>query len=98
MQADEAAARMACKAALPGYMAPSTYVRLATWPLNASGKVDRKRLPEPEPGADGCVSGALRCYLLRLSTSACMGFRLPKAEERIFIIDKPQDRRKSPKF
>ena len=32
---------------LPGYMIPSYYVHLDTFPLNSSGKIDRRALPEP---------------------------------------------------
>ena len=33
---------------LPEYMMPSTYVQLEALPLNHSGKVDRKNLPQPD--------------------------------------------------
>lgn len=37
---------------LPGYMVPALYVFLAQLPLNASGKLDRKRLAEWQTGVD----------------------------------------------
>jgi amino acid adenylation domain-containing protein len=42
--------RKTIAADLPHYMVPQLYMRLAELPLSPNGKVDRKRLPEPEGG------------------------------------------------
>ena len=47
-RADPGAVLEACRAGLPGYMAPSVVVPLAEWPLSSSGKLDRRALPMPE--------------------------------------------------
>lgn len=45
---DAEAVKSHLKEYLPGYMIPQRYVVLATLPLSATGKVDRKALPRPK--------------------------------------------------
>ncbi|WP_430333760.1 non-ribosomal peptide synthase/polyketide synthase [Rhodococcus sp. ACT016] len=44
---DESAVKAELSRSLASYMVPSTYVVLDAFPLNSSGKLDRKALPEP---------------------------------------------------
>ena len=50
---DPAAIRAALAAQLPHYMVPSSFMVVDTLPLTANGKVDRRALPVPMPGAPG---------------------------------------------
>ncbi|WP_157235631.1 amino acid adenylation domain-containing protein, partial [Methylosinus sp. LW4] len=48
---DFAALKTALRRELPDYMVPQLFVRLDALPLTASGKLDRKALPAPDPDA-----------------------------------------------
>lgn len=49
---DEGAARDTLRSCMPAYMVPSHFVLMSDFPVFASGKVDRKRLPAPECRTD----------------------------------------------
>jgi amino acid adenylation domain-containing protein len=51
--ADAADLRAFLKAQLADYMIPAAFVTLQAFPLTPNGKVDRKALPDPKPGAPG---------------------------------------------
>ena len=48
---DAVAIRTKLADGLPAYMVPAAFVRIDEWPLNASGKIDRKALPDPQQDA-----------------------------------------------
>jgi acyl-CoA synthetase (AMP-forming)/AMP-acid ligase II len=43
---DDSLLRLACAEELPDYMIPRYFVRLEALPVNANGKIDRRRLTE----------------------------------------------------
>ncbi|CAF3326535.1 unnamed protein product, partial [Rotaria sp. Silwood2] len=63
---DEEVLRKYCRSRLPPFMVPSHFIVLNRLPLNANGKVDRKRLPIPD--------------FLASSVSTTSKFTLPKTE------------------
>lgn len=49
----EESLRERIRSSLPAYMMPAAFVRLSALPLNRNGKLDRSRLPLPDPTAGG---------------------------------------------
>ncbi|CAF1453706.1 unnamed protein product [Adineta ricciae] len=58
---DDNQIRKHCQTYLPSHMIPSKFIILEQLPLNANGKVDRKRLPAPHDfiQSDNCTSGTV---------------------------------------
>ena len=58
MQLDAAAIKAMLRQRLPDYMVPSAIVELRELPLMPNGKLDRRRLPAPDDGAQAGASAA----------------------------------------
>lgn len=76
--------REALSAQLPDYMVPSFYVEMDRFPLNASGKIDRKALPAPGAAAG---PGPFDAPTDALQEKLCAVFRELLGLERVGIRD-----------
>ncbi|MBL0743065.1 non-ribosomal peptide synthetase [Chryseolinea lacunae] len=65
---DEAQVKKYLTEYLPSYMHPSYYVRLATFPKNKNGKLDRNELPKPTKVREQPTAGALTELERKLET------------------------------
>ncbi|MEX5711745.1 amino acid adenylation domain-containing protein [Parafrankia sp. FMc6] len=75
-----------CEHHLPAYMLPEAYVRLAALPSTPSGKVDHRRLPDPDPadlavrGTGEAVTSRLEADLAELWTQATGASRVGRTD------------------
>ncbi len=67
---DEAKMRQRMSEICPYYMIPSFFIHLDQIPLNVNGKVDKKRLPEPEWSQGGDAFQALESDMERMVAAA----------------------------
>ncbi len=79
---DTEALRRSLSHRLPGYMVPSAFVVLDAFPLNASGKLDRRALPDPE-----FTAGVFRAPATELESTVCAVFTEVLGIERIGLDD-----------
>ncbi|MEV0251252.1 amino acid adenylation domain-containing protein [Nocardia sp. NPDC050712] len=79
---DIAQVKSALAAALPGYLVPSAFVVLDALPLNDSGKLDRKALPDPD-----FEPSVWRAPVSALETTVCETFAEVLGRPRIGLDD-----------
>jgi amino acid adenylation domain-containing protein len=95
--ASDAAARVAlvaevrayAAAHLPGYLLPAGYTLLDELPLSVNGKVDRARLPEPDPAGSAAASRPPANDLERLACAAfahILGLEAVGVDEDFFAL------------
>lgn len=73
---------------VPDYMVPAEFVPMTSLPLTAHGKLDRRRLPEPEFGTadDGVVPGSERERLLCECVQDVLGLGQVGVDANFFAI------------
>lgn len=88
---DAAALREHLEGLLPRHMLPAAFVRLAAFPLTASGKLDRAALPEPGPeNTPGALRGRAPDTITEQRIAAILGRLLGVetigAEDNFFLL------------